>query len=155
MKFETTRCLIRKFEENDIDDFMIYRNDSSWMKYQDFKGRSKQEYSKSLLGSSTLETGVQLAIICKANGRLIGDLYIKKEDDAFWIGYTITPSSARRGYAYETVSGLIAWITEQGSDRILASAEPENIPSINLLKKLNFIFTGTDDSGDQIYELRC
>lgn len=154
MEFETTRSLIRKFEEDDIDDFMNYRNDLAWMKYQDFKGLSKEEYLKSLLGPYALENGTQLAIINKATGSLLGDLYIKEESKAVWIGYTISPAYARQGFAFECVSGLISWIKKQGFYRILASVDPQNSPSINLLKKLNFSFTGTDEIGDKLYELK-
>lgn len=155
MHFETSRCLIRKFEENDIDDFMKYRNDLEWMKYQGFKGLSKQQYLKSLLSPFLIEKGAQLAIINKATGGLIGDLYVKQENKTFWIGYTISPTFARQGLAFECVSGLIDWIKEQGFSRILAAAEPENTPSINLLEKLNFILVGTDEDGDKLYELIC
>lgn len=154
MEFETMRCLIRKFEEDDMDDFMNYRNDLAWMKYQDFKGLSKEKYLKSLLGPYALEKGTQLAIINKATGRLLGDLYVKKESKAFWIGYTISPTYAKQGFAFECVIGLISWIKEQGFYKILASVDPKNTPSINLLKKLNFSFTGIDETGDQLYELK-
>ena len=41
MRIETERCLIRRFEEMDIGDFMIYRNNEKWMQYQGFKGLTK------------------------------------------------------------------------------------------------------------------
>ncbi|KAB2863272.1 MAG: N-acetyltransferase, partial [Exiguobacterium chiriqhucha] len=31
MTFTTTRCLIRPFEQDDIEPFMAYRNDLDWM----------------------------------------------------------------------------------------------------------------------------
>lgn len=43
MYFDTVRCNIRPFNAEDIDVFMSYRNDMDWMKYQGFKGLSKQE----------------------------------------------------------------------------------------------------------------
>ena len=46
MEIYTERCLIRRFEAPDIDDFMVYRNDMDWMKYQGFKGLTKQEYER-------------------------------------------------------------------------------------------------------------
>ncbi len=49
MDLDTVRCNIRPFLVEDIDAFMAYRNDMDWMKYQGFKGLTKQEYTKALL----------------------------------------------------------------------------------------------------------
>ena len=58
MEICTERCLIRRFEEPDIDDFMVYRNDMDWMKSQGFKGLTKQEYEDALLGDHTFQDRV-------------------------------------------------------------------------------------------------
>jgi len=151
MFIETNRCLIRRFDEKDIDEFMVYRNNDKWMQYQGFKGLTKQEYIKELLGDINFSKGVQLAIINKSTDNLIGDIYLKKADNAFWIGYTISPSSAKQGYAYETVNGIIDWIKETDSNKIYASTLPENIASMNLLKKLGFDFVGKDNEGENLF----
>lgn len=39
MEIQTKRCIIRPFNESDINRFMDYRNDMDWMQYQGFKGR--------------------------------------------------------------------------------------------------------------------
>ena len=101
MEICTERCLIRRFEEPDIDDFMVYRNDMDWMKYQGFKGLTKQEYEDALLGDHTFQDGVQLAVIHKKSGKLIGDVYLKQEGDSFWIGYSVCRTMACQGYACE------------------------------------------------------
>ena len=153
MKIETDRCLIRRFEDKDIDDFMTYRNNEKWMKYQGFKGLTKQEYESTLLAEPDLSVGAQLAITDKASERLIGDIYLKREDSSFRLGYTINPAYARQGYSFEAVSSIMGWLKENGADKVLADAMPENIPSINLLKKLGFDFTGKDENGDLLFAL--
>lgn len=153
MLIETRRCLIRNFEEKDINEFMSYRNDEFWMRHQGFKGLTKQEYKKVLLKEFSLHEGNQLAIVLKDSGCLIGDIYLKQEADSLWFGYTISPLYARRGYAYEAVNGMITWIREKGIDKIFAATLPENIPSINLLKKLKFSFVGMNEHGEEIYTL--
>ncbi len=70
MNLETVRCIIRPFNAEDIDAFMSYRNDMDWMKYQGFKGLSKQEYMQALLNEHSLSNGIQLAIICKQTNKL-------------------------------------------------------------------------------------
>lgn len=143
----TKRCLIRPFIEQDLDDFMVYRNDPDWMRYQSFKGLTREAYRESLLPERPLEKGRQLAIIDMALNRLVGDLYIRLDTDldCYWIGYTISPALARQGYAYETVSALIDELVEEGAGCIKAGVDPENAASIALLIKLGFIFDSSQD----------
>ena len=150
MKIETDRCLIRKFKEKDIDEFMVYRNNDNWMRYQGFKGLTKPEYAKALLGSLDYSEGAQLAIVNSSTDSLIGDLYLKQTGNEFWIGYTISPCYSRQGYAYEAVNGIIEWIKGTDTDKICAATMPENVASMNLLEKLGFNFIGLDD-GENIY----
>jgi RimJ/RimL family protein N-acetyltransferase len=152
MEIQTERCIVRQFNEYDIEAFMAYRNDLEWMKYQGFKGLTKQEYEKALLGSHSLQKGMQLAIVCKDFDILIGDVYLKQENSTFWIGYTVCPSKARQGYAYEVLSAIIDTLREEGIKYIKASVESENTPSIALLKKLKFSYIGTDND-EQIFVL--
>ena len=76
--FKTSRCLIRTFEEKDIDNFIEYRNNMEWMKHQGFKGLSKKEYREKLLVPFNIEKGSQLVIANKETDSLMGDLYVSK-----------------------------------------------------------------------------
>ena len=153
MNIETKRCILRLFEEDDIDTLMIYRNNDEWMKYQGFKGLTKSEYKEKLLESNSFVAGVQLAIVRKSDNCLVGDFYLKESENSFWIGYTIAPQYARMGYAFEAASGAIKWIMDQGFSAIMAGVLPENTPSIQLLKKLGFHKIGIDN-GEQVYLLK-
>lgn len=152
MEIQTARCTIRHFEERDIDAFMVYRNDMDWMKYQGFKGLTRQEYLDRLLGECSLNNGLQLAVICSKSNALIGDLYLKQEDNVCWLGYSICRESARQGYAYEAVTAAAASLKEFGINCLKAEVNNKNSASIALLKKLNF--TCEDTGGeDQIFTL--
>ncbi|BEP29883.1 GNAT family N-acetyltransferase [Helicovermis profundi] len=153
-KIETQRCIIRTFLEEDINDFMIYRNNEEWMIYQGFKGLSKEEYQEILMKEFSLNDGVQLAIEEKSNKHLIGDIYLKQCEDEFWIGYTINPIYARQGYAFEAAKGIMEWIKYTGGKKIYAGVLPENIASIELLKKLGFKYTETEEDGEKIYFIK-
>lgn len=154
LKIQTERCLIRPFTESDIDEFMMYRNDMPWMKYQSFKGLDKQAYMDALLSDMSLREGLQSAVISKETGSLIGDIYIKQEDSFYWIGYTINPSMARHGYAFEAVSAVINMLkTELNASCIKAGVNNENTASIALLEKLNFQYAESYDD-ERIYVLR-
>ncbi|MDN3451032.1 GNAT family N-acetyltransferase [Planococcus sp. APC 3906] len=150
--FESERCYTRRFAESDLNDFVSYRNDPEWMKFQFFKGLSREEYKEILLKRATLDSGAQFAIIRKDDEILIGDVFIKKEADTFWIGYTVSPSFKRQGYAYEITLAMIHWIQQQGEFKIMAGAAPENMASVQLLEKLGFAKVD-EENGESIFLL--
>lgn len=152
MEICTERCLIRKFEEHDIADFMVYRNDMDWMKFQGFKGLTSREYQAVLLGEHTFQDGVQLAVIHKESTKLIGDVYLKQEQDAFWIGCSICRTMACQGYAFEVASAVIVSLRDKGVVFVKADVECGNTASIALLKKLSFSYIGMDND-EQIFAL--
>ena len=150
--FETKRCYIRPFIESDLDAFITYRNNPQWMKFQYFKGLTRKEYEEILLREPSVEKGAQLAIIHKTDETLIGDVFVKKEADACWIGYTINPIFKRQGYAYETVQAMIHWIRQAYPGlTIKAGTSPENKASIQLLKKLEFTPAGMEE-GELVFQ---
>lgn len=150
--FQSERCYIRPFVNADLDEFLVYRNDLEWMRFQGFKGLSREEYKEHLLKEPSLENGAQLAIISKSDQHLVGDVFIKKEEDTFWFGYTVSPAFKRQGYAYEVADSMIAWIKQQGDFQVKAGVSPENISSIRLLERLGFS-RQYEKEGDFIYSL--
>lgn len=138
MTFDTKRCYITNFKEEDIDAFMEYRNNHEWMKWQNLKGLSKDEYIQKLIPIRTLKEGMQLAVFLKENNRLIGDVYLKLENDNCWIGYSINPRYARQGYMTEVVISLIDNLSEYGVNTISAEIDVDNLASINFIKKFQF-----------------
>ena len=151
MELKTKRCLIREFKTEDIDSLMKYRNNENWMKYQEFKNKTKEEYIRILLKNNTFKDGKQLAIIY--NNYLIGDLYVKEEDNEYWIGYTISPEFSQQGFAYETVHALINHLISLDNKDIKAEVHYQNENSIKLLKKLGFL--KEKQSGEYIIYKYC
>ena len=149
--FETERCRIRPFEESDIEAFMSYRNNLDWMQFQGFKGKKYLEYKATLLKKPNFREGVQLAVVSGQTDELLGDLYLKLEKNTAWIGYTIAPQFARQGYAFEVVSQLLLQLKQAGLALVQAGVEAQNLASIQLLKKLDFILIGIDGT-EQIYQ---
>jgi [ribosomal protein S5]-alanine N-acetyltransferase len=150
---ETDRCIIRCFEEKDLDSFMTYRNNEEWMKYQSFKNLTKDQYRKALLVPLNVEKGVQLAIAHKTADNLLGDLYLMKKDKTIAIGYSINPIYSRKGYISEVLKALLPKLKACYSDcEIRATTEKENIPSKNLLLKLGFVYDGwIDEWQEEVY----
>ena len=124
---------------------MVYRNDAEWMKYQGFKGLTKEDYEAELLGVLKLARGIQLAIVNKMTQVLIGDIYLRQQCDVFWLGYTISPAYTRQGYAIEAITATIDWIKENGFSLIKAGVNPENTLSKKLLIRIGFNFSSIED----------
>lgn len=143
---ETNRCKLRTFEEKDLDSFTVYRNNEEWMKYQDFKNLTKDQYRKALLKPLDIEKGMQLAIVHKITGELLGDLYLSKQEKTISLGYTIDPIHSRKGYITEVLTTLLPKLRERFPDcKIVGMTEKENIPSKNLLLKMGFVYDGWSD----------
>jgi [ribosomal protein S5]-alanine N-acetyltransferase len=150
---ETDRCILRPFEEKDLESFMTYRNNEEWMQYQDFKNLTKDQYRKALLVPLNVEKGTQLAIVHKTTDNLLGDLYLSKKEKTFTIGYSINPIYSRKGYITEVLKAILLKLRECHSDcEIVAMTDKENTPSKNLLLKLGFVYDGwTDKWQSEIY----
>ena len=146
--FETKRCIIRSFVETDLDIFMDYRNNKEWMKYQGFKGLTRNEYRTSLLVPFVIENGSQVAIVLKESNLIIGDLYLKRDRDIVYIGYTIHPNYARQGLILEVVKELVDYVSKTyPSCTLQAEMDLGNTASKNLALKLGFICLKDNNDG--------
>ena len=92
-------------------------------------------------------------VIKKDTLEIIGDAGFKgfnyQEENAD-IGYGIIKEERRKGYAEEAVTELIKWaLSNKMVKEITARCYVDNLGSINLLKKLNFIEIKTD--GEMVY----
>ena len=92
-------------------------------------------------------------IIKKENSEIIGDCGFKgfnSEEENIDLGYGIIKEERRKGYAEEAVSEIIKWaFSNKIVKEITANCLTENVSSINLLNKFNFIKLKTEN--DMIY----
>ncbi|QNK63740.1 GNAT family N-acetyltransferase [Pedobacter sp. PAMC26386] len=88
-------------------------------------------------------------IIERETNAIIGDTGFKGLPDVngtIDVGYGITASARRKGYATEAVKGLINWALQQPEvTGITASCEISNVTSAKLLKALGFILKGKNN----------
>ena len=148
MTLETKRLALTLFEESHIDDLMEYRNNDEWMKFQTFKGLTKEEYQKKLLVPYDISKGVQLAIVLKENSKLIGDVFLIMTGLRIDIGYTINPHYSKQGYATEILNAVINKVqVKYPYHQLFAETDQLNIPSINLLKKVGFSEVECNEDG--------
>lgn len=144
---QTNRLTLRNLMPADTVTLFAYRNDSRCKRYQRYSNTEMddlrqfvRDYSSCVFLSQ--ETEQHYAITLNASAEMIGDLsiFFTEKDMCFTLGITIAPEFQRQGYAYELLSEVIVKLQKQypGTD-LIALIEKENVSSLSLFRKLNFI----------------
>ena len=143
----TNRLIIRNMMIRDLDNFHQYRSNPDVTKYQGFDVMGKDACANFINAQIEKQFGtagewVQYAIENKETNQLVGDCAIKLDQNdtrLAEIGITISHLHHKKGYAKETLAGILDWLFDtQNIHRITEIVDAENIASINLLKSLNF-----------------
>lgn len=89
-------------------------------------------------------------MIERASATVVGDIGFHGPPDqtgTIELGYAVTPSRRRRGYAAEAARALVGWACAQPSVKsIVAGCDPGNLPSIRTLEKAGFQPDGQTES---------
>lgn len=141
----TDRLSITTLGLQDKEVFLAYRGNPAVYQFQSWNPPSLQEVEDFIRQNLTVipntpNTWLQLGIYLH-NGPLIGDvgLHFLEDGAQMEIGYTLAPEHQGQGYAFEAVKAVIAHLfRDLKKHRVTASVDPDNLRSINLLKKLGF-----------------
>jgi ribosomal-protein-alanine N-acetyltransferase len=145
--FNTTRLKIRSLRESDLEAFYLYRSNPEVTKYQGFDTFSKEQASEFISEQSKkslIRPGewVQYGIENIETEHLVGDcaIYLHQSDSRIAeLGITISHLHQRKGYAKETMLGLMNFLfREKGIHRIIETVDVENVASVQMLKSLSF-----------------
>jgi len=151
LKLETTRLILRTFEEKDIQPFSTYRSDPEIVKYQGWKApyslEQAAEFTAGMQARNPGEPGQwsQLAIDLKSNGQMIGDctFHLLEDGKQAEVGMTIAHPHQGNGYASEAVGRMVDYLFEQFNlHRVCANIDPHNTASIRVMTKLGFRHEG-------------
>ncbi len=144
-EIETARLCLRHFQDSDVTQFMVYRNDPIVAKYQSWEGISEPEARTFIQQQKEIQPGVpgqglQVAIELKATNVLIGDCYFTiniHDHRQAEIGFTLSREYQGCGYATEAVSSFLNYAFHTlDLHRIIAITDCENIASVALLERL-------------------
>lgn len=144
-QWETERLTIRRFELQDAETFAAYRSDPAVARYQGWDApyplekaiefiQGMQQWKPELLGE-----WLQLAIIRKDSGKLIGDcaFYILRDGKQAEIGMTLERDAQGYGYGREATFRLLAYLFDDlGMHRVKANCDPRNVPSWRVLERV-------------------
>jgi aminoglycoside 6'-N-acetyltransferase len=142
-RLKTERLTVRRLRPEDARGMAGYRSLSEVAKFQSAYTLAKAEaLVEEMAKADPSETGrwFQFAIELTAEGILIGDIGFLNSDEGqkSWIGFSLDPRFWRQGYAAEAVRAVLAYYFELGIASVWASTDPQNEPSMALLRKLGF-----------------
>jgi len=148
ISIETERLVLRRFRPDDAAAFAAYRSDPAIARYQSwdetYSIEDAERFIASLARAHPGEPGewFQFAVADRATDALVGDcaLHVDAHDSTRAdIGYTLSPEHHGNGYATEAVAALVAYaFGSLGVNRIQATADERNTPSIRLAERLGF-----------------
>ncbi|MCP3032526.1 GNAT family N-acetyltransferase [Halobacillus sp. A1] len=150
-EFYTSRLYIRSMTPADSSSLFPIWSDPDISKYMNIQSFTNERQVKDMIiYMNQLEKAnyaIRYAIVELESSRIIGSCGYSSLDyvnAATEIGYDLAKASWGRGYATEAVSALLYQaFTTLALNRVEAKVEPQNMNSIKVLQRLNFIFEGT------------
>ena len=80
-----------------------------------------------------------VAVALKDTDEMVGEIVVMPNDGTISLGYTFSYKHHRKGYAFEALTALIDLLHRRYPEwDFISFIEPENVPSMNLLKKLGY-----------------
>lgn len=143
LHLETERLILRRYSSADAADCFGFLS-NEWDAYMDCS-RAFPAMDKAFQERTELfgQRETQYMIELKESGKVIGTVNVFTDDsravEAMEIGYSISHSHQRRGYAFEALQALLSLLQDDlYLEMVTAGILPENAASEGLLIKLGF-----------------
>ena len=140
---ETNRLILSNVAAKDADIMYDYRNNEICARYQ--RGQTKdydsivQLVERRKNDVMSVDAPFMVAVALKENDEMVGEIVVMPEDGTISLGYTFSYRHHRKGYAFESLTALINMLHKQYPEwDFISFTEPENEPSMALLKKLGY-----------------
>ena len=148
MLLKTERLIIRHIEPNDwksIKEIWTDFNNSPFSQYDMPHNTDNEDVKNRISKWANASSGFEhiFFAVCLDNV-VIGFFSFNIRKDSHEIGYCFHSKYQGKGYAKESLEALIKYLTEIGIKKFSAGTAINNIPSVSLLKSLDFILTGTE-----------
>ncbi|PIP90537.1 MAG: hypothetical protein COW01_10560 [Bdellovibrionales bacterium CG12_big_fil_rev_8_21_14_0_65_38_15] len=143
---KTPRTFLRRFMAEDLDSILEMESDPAVMIHTgpgraQTREESKTRLSKILDHQPQSDLDGYFAVVEKTSKKLIAwFMLLPVNDTVFEIGFMINRSYWGKGYAFEVCHALTSGaLTQKHINKIMAKVSPENLASINVLQKCNFV----------------
>lgn len=144
MMLQTNRLKLRAVELTDANVLFEYRSDKKTNQFQGFIPTTEEDMLRFLKKVNPVinQAGswFQFVITLREINHTIGDvgIHFLEEDHQVEFGITLNKEYQNKGYATETLTCIFDYLfTELNKHRIIASVDPRNTNSIQLLERLN------------------
>ena len=134
----TERLLIRQFEPDDWRQVLKYTSDPAVMAYMP-EGVLTADMARAFVAENCTEEAEAYAIVRREEIDIIGHVVFHPwfAPLTYEIGWVITRTCQGRGYATEAAMALLKYGFETlGLHRVIATCQPENIPSYRVMERL-------------------
>lgn len=150
MKLTGGQVILRDLTREDLADIHALVGDPRVTDWLSFDTRSLEQAESMLEGiisrrSTEPRSEWYLGITDKADDVIVGFVRLAREGvDAAQLGYALIPEVQGRGYASDAIRTIItAGLQHWDLHRIAALIGPDNVRSIQLVKRLGFTYEGT------------
>lgn len=133
---DTERLIIRKFNADDWEDLYEYLSQEEIVKFEPYEVFTKEKSKQEAINRA--EDPAFWAVCLKETGKLIGNIYLSKQDFNTWeLGYVFNKNIHGKGYATESAYALVDYIFRtKNARRVVAMCNPVNEASWKLLERL-------------------
>jgi RimJ/RimL family protein N-acetyltransferase len=145
-EIRTRRLGLRRLRADDLVVLCAYRSLPEVARFQSWDTFGPEDGARLIAEQSCREpnipgTWLQLAIVRADSGEMIGDcgLHFLEHDGQVELGITLAPSHQGRGYATESLAGVIDYVfTRLEKHRVTAVTDAENAAAAALFLRLGF-----------------
>ena len=144
MRLETPVIEIRPFHFDDLNAVHEYMSDESAVYFLENEPLDMAQTSE-FLANNIGEQAKAYAVICKSSKKLVGhiEFFPWFGKHTYEIGWVINPVFHRKGFAYQAASLALEFgFNELHLHRVIATCQPENPASFQLMEKLGMIREG-------------
>ena len=140
---ETGRLILRSLDPKDADVMFDYRNNEICARYQRGQCRDYDGIAALIQRQKdkvvSVEEPFMAAVALRDTDEMVGEIVVMPKGGTISMGYTFSYKHHRKGYAFEALTALIAHLHERYPEwDFISFTEPENVPSMALLKKLGY-----------------
>ena len=138
------RVVLRSVDFTDVDTLLLWENSTNEPLYGVFEEQYSREDIEQFIENqqrySLAETEQLRLMICTHNGTRLGavDLTEYDSEKAFVSILIFDLSNRRKGFAENALQLVISYAKSLGLHTLYANILPENLPSINLFRKVGF-----------------
>ena len=140
-EIKTERLSFRGIHESDADAIVKWRSDPDVYQYFKSPHQITTEEHLTWYHNSYLSNQNRFDWICieKASNAKIGVFGLAREGNLAEVNYLLALEAQHKGYASEGIMALVRYASDKWNTKmVVAEIHQENLPSINVVKKLGF-----------------